>query len=93
MAPVWQDREGTRRTLLSARGLDLQWQKTGLRACCWRKKWALHEHLEKKEAQLAECLAASILDPQTLSHVRLVSVYNGIYNEYLQVACTMSLLQ
>lgn len=46
-------------------------QKTGLKGMLLEKKVeALHDHLEKKEAQLAEVLAASNLDPQTLSHVR-----------------------
>ena len=46
-------------------------QKLGLKGMLLeRKVEAMHEQLEKKEAQLAEVLAASNLDPQTLQQVR-----------------------
>lgn len=45
-------------------------QKAGLRSVLLERKLeALSEHLEHKEAQLAEVLAASNLDPQTLQKV------------------------
>ena len=49
-------------------------QKTGLKGVLLEKKLeAAYEVLEKKEAQLAEVLAASNLDPGTLANVRLCS--------------------
>lgn len=47
-------------------------QKTGLKGMILERKLeALSDELEKKEAQLAEVLAASNLDPSTLQQVNL----------------------
>lgn len=53
-------------------------QKTGVRNLLLEKKLsALGGVLEHKEAQLAEVMAASNLDPATLSHLNTVSPCDG----------------